>query len=131
MQRHFWPHGVFVTIPDQKDEREYVIKGPLPYPNLVNKQDDFELIRLVINFGVEEARGGEGKANFDPAMELVVALTKEDLAHLESDQDPKLAYWDEDAGCWIPWTEPDIDDKKSRIKVAIETWGDPGVGVGR
>ena len=131
MQKHFVRRGVSVSIPDQ--DREFVIEDKRSYdPELMYKTNGFELVRLVINVGVSELKGDRnGSVTLDPPMELVVALTAADLAHLDEDCDPKLAFWHPDNKEWVV-LDARVDGRGTKLAAEIyEWWPDPGVGVGR
>lgn len=131
VERYFEKRGVWVTIPPQVGgSGSLEIEGPLPYQDVVQKTEEFELIRLVINFQVKS--DGDIVTAFTPAMVLEVGLTAYDFGHLEAEQPLKLAFWDEEKE-WVPFDEPEIATRGATVvaKVTVSDWGDPTVGLGR
>jgi hypothetical protein len=136
MEKHFVRRGVKVIIPDQ-GEREFEIEDKLHYDeDLMYKTEGFELVRLVINLGVTEQKSRPNEPIlFDQGkeMELVVALTSADLAHLDEEHpEPKLAYWRKgDPSKWVDLNATVDADKSMLTATTDHWWPDPGLGVGR
>jgi len=91
--KYFEEEDVTVTIPNRTD----VEVIPLPFRT---EDGAWELVRLVIDFKVEDSEG-ELVEDFDPPLVLEVGFTLEDLAAAGGDpQKLKLGYLDHDSGVW-------------------------------
>jgi len=134
-----WPEkGVSILVPPQENgvEVNWAERG---LPRSLPDSPIFRLIRLVINFEIEEA--GKPCAvlmDFKPPFELRVRYEQDDLEQARQvDGTLKLAFWD--GQHWVLFTrekhgfelQPDPPPGTGGIGFArISHWGDPPVGWG-
>jgi hypothetical protein len=140
----FGDEDVIVMIPRQTNNGAFLYavnlemaKGLADFGN--ESRDQIAPNRLVINFELvlDPSSPGEYISDFDPPIELSVRYTQEDVLSVGSVENLQLGFWDDEAGYWVSFNQPekydfkvDGDGSGGYFRVTLSSWADRYIGMG-